>query len=65
MIICVKCFDSNNAMSFKVNDNNLLKKHTKIWEKNSSLMNIELDSEPVYGDNEKHIKAIIKSYGVK
>ena len=28
-------------------------------------MNIELDSELVYGDNDKYIKAKIKSYGGK
>ena len=36
-------------MSFKVGDNKLLKKYNKIWEKISNLMNIEFDSEPVYG----------------
>ena len=29
----VKHFDSNKTMSFKVSDNKLLKKYTKIWEK--------------------------------
>ena len=52
-------------MSFKVNDNRLLKKHTKIWGKVSILMNIEFDSEPVYDDNDKYIKAKIMSYGDK
>ena len=28
-------------------------------------MNIEFDSEPVYGDNDKYIKRKIKSYGDK
>ena len=28
-------------------------------------MNIKFDSEPVYGDNDKYIKAKIKSYGDK
>ena len=28
-------------------------------------MNIELDSEPVYSDNDKYIKTKIKSYGDK
>ena len=28
-------------------------------------MNIEFDSEPVYGDNDKYIKAKTKSYGDK
>ena len=32
MIGYVKHFDSNKTMSFKVNDNRLLKKYTKIWE---------------------------------
>ena len=30
MIGYVKCFDSNKTMSFKVNDNKLLKKYNKI-----------------------------------
>ena len=50
-------------MSFRVSDNKLLKKHNKIWEKISNLINIEFDSDPVYGDNDKYIKAKIKMYG--
>ena len=52
-------------MSFKVNDNKMLKIYTKIWETIRILMNIELDSEPVFGDNDRSIKAKIKSYGDK
>ena len=52
-------------MSFKVIDKKLLKKYTKIWEKLSSLMDIEFDSEPVYGDNDKYIRTKIRSYGDK
>ena len=37
-------------------DNKLLKKYTKIWERVSSLKNIEFDSETVYGDNDKYVK---------
>ena len=44
-------------MSFKVIDNKLLKKCTKMWDKVSSLMNMEFDSEPVNGNNDKYIKA--------
>ena len=55
MIGYVKHFDSNKTMSFKVSDNKLLKKYNKIWEKISNLMNIEFDSEPVYGDGDKYI----------
>ena len=61
----VKHFDSNKTMSFKVGDNKLLKKYNKIWEKISCLMNIEFDSEPVYGDNDKYIKTKIKMYEVQ
>ena len=39
----------------------LLKKHTEIWERVSSLMNIEFDSEPVDGDKHKYIKKKIMS----
>ena len=62
MIGYVKHFDSNKTMSFKVGDNKLLKKYNKIWEKNSNLMNIEFDSDPVYGDNDKYIKKKITMY---
>ena len=55
----LNAFDSNKV------DNKLLKRYTKIWERDSSLMNIEFDSEPVYNDNDKYIKTKIKSYGDK
>ena len=62
MIGYVKHFDSNKTTSFKANDNRLLNKYTKIWERVSSLMNIELDSKPVYGDSDKYIKTNIYKY---
>ena len=46
MVGYVKHFDSNRTMSFKVSDNKLLNKYTKIWEKLSNIMNIKFDSEP-------------------
>ena len=49
-------------MYFKVTDKKPLKKYTEIWEKISSLMNIEFDSEPVYCDSDKYIKTKLKSY---
>ena len=63
MVGYVKHFDSNKTMSFKVNDNKLLKKYNKIWEKIRNLLSIKFDSEPVYGDNDKYIKTKIKMYG--
>ena len=63
MIDYVKHFDSNKTMSFKVIDNKLLKKYKKIWEKIGNLLNIEFDSEPVYGDVDKYKKTKIKMYG--
>ena len=62
MIGYVKCFDNNKTMLFKVNDNKLLKKYNKIWEKISNLMNIEFDSEPAYDDNDKYIKTKLKMH---
>ena len=65
MISYVKCFDSNKTMSFKVNDNKLLKKYNKIWERVNNVLSIKFDSEPAYGDNDKYIKTKIKLYGDK
>ena len=63
MIGYAKHFDSNKAMSFKASDNKLLKKYNKIWGKISNLLNIEFDSQPVYGDGDKYIKTKLKMYG--
>ena len=52
-------------MSFKVIDNKLLKMYTKIGKRVNTLMDIEFDSEPVYGDNDEYIKTKRKSYGNK
>ena len=62
MIDYVKHFDSNKTISFKVGDNKLLKKYNKIWEKISNLINIEFDSDPLYGDNDKYINRKIEMY---
>ena len=62
MIDNVKHFDSNKTMCFKVCDNKLLKTYNKKCEKISKLLNIEFDSEPVYGDGDKYIKTKIKMY---
>ena len=55
MIGYVKNFDSNKTTSFKLSDNKLLKRYNKLWERVSNLMNIEFDSEPVYGDKNKNV----------
>ena len=52
-------------MSFKATDKKLLKEYNEIWERFRSITNIEFDSEPVYGDNEKYIKTRIKLCGDK
>ena len=56
MIGYVKHFDSSKTMSFKVSNNKLLKKYTKIWER------VSKRQESVYGDNDKYIKTKIKMY---
>ena len=53
MIGYAKYFDSNKTMSFRVIDQGLLKKYTKIWGRINGLIGKEFDSEPVYDDNDK------------
>ena len=55
-------FDENARMSFIVKDKKLLKSYTKIWETIEGLMKINLESKPVYGDDDKYIKTKIKKY---
>ena len=58
----VKNFDGNKMMCFRVNDKKMLKKHNKIWDTIADLLNVQFDSYPVYGDNEKYIKTKIRMY---
>ena len=58
----VKCFDNSKTMSFIAIDEGLYVNKCEIT---SSLMSMKFDSEPVYGDNNKHIKTKIKSQGDK
>ena len=55
-------FDENATMSFKVNNKQILKNCNKVWKKIEDLLNINFESRPVYGDNDKYIKTIIKIY---
>ena len=50
-------------MSFKISDSKLLKKYSQIWKRVEKLLKIKFDSESVYGDNDKYIKAKRKLYG--
>ena len=49
-------------MSFKVTDKKLLNKYNKIWEKVEELLNVKFESKLIYGEDDKYIKAKIKSY---
>ena len=49
-------------MSLNITDKKLLKNYTKIWGKVRNLMDIKVDSERVYDDNDKYMKAKIKIY---
>ena len=57
-----KKIDKNVTMSFRVNNKQLLKNYNKIWEKVEKLLNIDFESKPVYGDDDKYIKTKIKIY---
>ena len=63
MIEYARTFECNMKISFKVNDDKLLKKYNQIWKKVKSLLKIKFDSEPVHGDNDKYIKTKMKIYG--
>ena len=45
MIDYVKCFDSNETMSFKVIEKQLLKRYIKPWERINNLIGKEFGSE--------------------
>ena len=49
-------------MSFRVNDKQLLKNYNKTWKKAENLLNIDFESKPVYGNDDKYIKTKIKIY---
>ena len=57
-----KKFDQNATISFIVKDKKLLKRYTKIWETIEGLTKINFESKPIYGDDDKYIKAKIKTY---
>ena len=63
MIGYVRSFDGNRTMSFKISYSILLKKYNQIWKRVEKLLKVKFDSEPVYGDNDKHIKTKIEIYG--
>ena len=59
---CVRKFNENSTMSFRVKDKQLLKNYNKIWEKVEKLMKIDFESKHVYGDDNKYTKTKIKTY---
>ena len=57
-----KKFNENVTMSFRINNKQLLKNNSKIWEKFQKLMRIDFKIKLVYGDDDKYIKTKIKIY---
>ena len=45
-----------------VKDEKLFKNYKIIWKKIEKLMDIDFNSKPTYGDNDKYIKTKIKTY---
>ena len=62
MTSSVRKFEGNATMSFKISENQFLKKYNQIQKRVEKLLKTEFDSEPVYGDNDKYIKAKTKIY---
>ena len=61
----LKEFNDSMIMSLRVDDSKLFKKYCKIWKTIRSLLGIEFDSEPVYGDTDSYIKTKVKIYDNK
>ena len=57
-----RTFDENAAMSFRVNNKQLLRNSNKIWENVEKSLRIDFEKKPVYGDDDKYIKTEIKKY---
>ena len=55
-------FNENVAMSFRANNNQILKKYNKTWEKVKKLLKINFENKPVYGDDDKYIRTKIRIY---
>ena len=56
----VRTFEGNATLSFKISNKQLLKKYNHIWVE--KLNSYGKCSKPVYGDDDKYIKAKIKIY---
>ena len=56
--------NKNTITSLKVKDKDkqLLKNYDKIWKKIASLMSMDFQGKPVYGNDDKYIKTKIKTY---
>ena len=50
------------TMYLKVKDKKLLKNCNEIWKKNETLIGIDFNSEPIYGNDNKYIKTKVKTY---
>ena len=59
-----KFYENKNTitMSLKVKDKKLLKNYNKIWKQTESLISINSDNKPTYGDDDKYIKNKKKTY---
>ena len=49
-------------MSLMIKEMQLLKSYNKIWKKIGKLMKIDFNTKTTYGDDDKYIKARIKTY---
>ena len=50
------------TMYLKVKDKKLLKNRNEIWKKIETLIGIDFNSEPIYGNDNKYIKTKVKTY---
>ena len=50
------------TMYLKVKDKKLLKNRNEIWKKIETLIGIDFNSEPIYGNDNKYINTKVKTY---
>ena len=55
-----KKLNENVTMSFRANNKQISQNYNKIWKKIEKLLTIDFESKPIYGDDDKYIKKMIK-----
>ena len=50
----IKCFENGRKTSFKTDDDNVLTKYNKIWNRIKKMLNIKFHSKPAHDEKHKN-----------